>query len=344
MGVRRRINKRWAIGGLAGAALLLAVTAIVILLHAKRAQPVAYSGPVTHITTALTGEYGSLVIVADKQGYFKDQGINVTIKNYASGSPLMTDLLAGKLDCGIASDFAGVLNMFHEEDIRIVASAVQYQTFYLVARKDHGITQISDIRHKRIGVTRVTAGEFFLGQFLTLHGLLPQDITLVDMPPANLATNLENGKIDGAVLFEPNAYPVAQQLGGNAAEWSVQDLQPGNGLLYCSGKLVRDQPVALARYVQALVDAETYMQSQSNQARDYVGQYLHYDHGYITYMWPKLTLRATLNQGLIINMNDEAKWAIENHITDAVEAPNYLDFIYFPALDTVKPEAVTIIH
>lgn len=345
MGAQRYGSKqqpsRWLIGAVF---LIVVVVAGIGLLHTRSNAPTRYSGPVTHLTTGLTEEYGSLVIVAAKQGYFKDQGIDVTIKNYASGSPLMADLLANKIDCGIASDFAGVLNMFHNEDIRIITSAVQYDTFFLVARKDHGISHISDIRHKRIGVTRVTAGEFLLGQFLTFNNLTPQDITLVDLPPSDLAAGLESGSLDGAVLFEPNAYPVTQQLGSNAIQWSVQDLQPGYGLLYCKGRLVRDNPAVVVRYVQALAEAEQYIGTHSDQARDYVTQYLGYNKSYMEYMWPKLTLQMSLDQALVINMNDEAKWAIENNATDATEAPNYLNFIYFPPLETAKPAGVTVIH
>lgn len=341
---KKREKLRFIIWLVAGVTAALVSIIVAVATQATDSPRPRQASPIAHLTTALTEEYGSLVIVADKQGYFRDQGVDVTIKNYASGSPLMADLLAGKLDCGIASDFAGVLSTFHGQDIRILASAVQYETFFLVARKDHSIANIGDIRHKRIGVTRVTAGEFFLGQFLTFNGLTPQDLTIVDMPPADLAASLENGSIDGAVLFEPNAYPVVQKLGSEAIQWSVQPLQPGYGLLYCRGRLVRDEPEALVRYMRAIVGAEQYIRNHSDQARDYTAHYLGYDQQYITYMWPKLTLEARLDQTLIINMNDEAKWAIENHATDATEAPNYLNFIYFPPLEAANPEGVAIIH
>jgi hypothetical protein len=47
---------------------------------------------------------------------------------------------------------------------------------------------------------------------------------------------------------------------------------------------------------------------------------------------------------LLITLEDEARWAIKNNLTSATEVPNYLDYIYFDALDEVKPEAVGIIH
>ena len=41
---------------------------------------------------------------------------------------------------------------------------------------------------------------------------------------------------------------------------------------------------------------------------------------------------------------DEARWRIENKLTDQTMVPNYLDFIYIDALQAVKPEGVTLIR
>ncbi len=43
-------------------------------------------------------------------------------------------------------------------------------------------------------------------------------------------------------------------------------------------------------------------------------------------------------------MEDEARWAMKEGLTDKKEVPNYLDFIFMDALELVKPEAVTIIR
>ena len=43
-------------------------------------------------------------------------------------------------------------------------------------------------------------------------------------------------------------------------------------------------------------------------------------------------------------MEDEARWAIENHLTDATKTPNYFRLIYFDALQAVNPEAITVVR
>jgi hypothetical protein len=47
---------------------------------------------------------------------------------------------------------------------------------------------------------------------------------------------------------------------------------------------------------------------------------------------------------MLILFEDQARWRIEQGLTDTTEVPNYLGFIYLDALEKVKSEAVTIIH
>lgn len=329
---------------LAGLLVVLAIAASVAVRLAQKSTEPVYSGPVESITTGLTGEYGSLVLLAQEQGFFAEYSLDVTIKDYASGAPLMADLLAGKLDSGIASDFAGVRNSFMGEDLRIVASMVKSKVFFLVARKDHAITELKDVKGKQIGITKGTAGEFYLGQFLTLNGLRLTDVTIVDKPPADLAAAVAAGTLDAAVLFEPYAYQTSNRLAGNVARWSVQSLQPVHGLLYVNGKFVREHPAALQRYMQAIAKTETYLETHNGEAKAFIARRLQYDQAYIDYIWPELTLEASLDQDLLLTMEDQARWAIENKLTAAAKVPDYLQVMYFAPMLTAKPDSVTIIR
>lgn len=61
-------------------------------------------------------------------------------------------------------------------------------------------------------------------------------------------------------------------------------------------------------------------------------------------MWPKFELRVTLPQALLVVLEDQARWRIENHLTETTTAPNYLHAVHLDGLETVKAGAVTIIR
>ncbi len=53
---------------------------------------------------------------------------------------------------------------------------------------------------------------------------------------------------------------------------------------------------------------------------------------------------VTLDQSLLLSLEDETRWAIKNELTDRTNIPNYLDHFYLDALEAVMPAAVTVIH
>ncbi len=75
---------------------------------------------------------------------------------------------------------------------------------------------------------------------------------------------------------------------------------------------------------------------------DIIVQKLKMDRKVVTASWDDFRFRLFLDQSLLTSMEDEARWAIRNRLTDADTIPNYLDFIHTAALKAVKPGAVGI--
>lgn len=307
-------------------------------------NPPRYTGPTESMSTGLIGEYAALILIAQDQGYFSENGLNVSLTEYASGPEALDALWAGKVDTAMASDFAGVRNSFNSEDLKILATMSKSEAFFMIANKDKGITSTANLKGKKVGITQKTVGEFYLGQFLTFNNLAQNDIKIADMPQADLVDAVATGKIDAAVLFEPNAHTAESRLGEKAVRWSVQSEQNLYSSLYSTGKFTREHPEAIARYMRAVVQAEQFVQAHDSEARAIVARRLKYDDAYIAFIWPKFKFEVSLEQELLLNMDDEARWAIDHKLTTVQKAPNYLRLVYFDGLEAVKPEGITIIH
>ena len=75
-----------------------------------------------------------------------------------------------------------------------------------------------------------------------------------------------------------------------------------------------------------------------------IAERLQLDEIYLDSTWVKCTFSVTLEQQLLLVMEEQARWMIENRLTGRTTVPNYLNFIYPDALETVKPKSVTIIR
>ncbi len=314
------------------------------VLFSKKAALPKYNGPVEKVSTGIVGEYSSLSIIAQDQGYFKANGLDVNLVNYESGPPAVADVMAGKIDTATAAEFVGVRNMFNNENLRILATQGRTNSFFLVVRTDQGIRETADLKGKRIGVTGKTAGEFYLGQYLILNQLSAKDITIVKQTPTELVDSLAQGKLDAIITFDPHISEARKQLKNSISVWQLQGEQKLSTLFYGTTDLTKQRPEVIERYLRSLVQAEEYVRLHNNDARDIVGKYLHYDEPYMITVWSHINFDVSLDQDLLITMEDQARWAIENKLTTATQVPDFLDFMYFDGLEAVKPDGITVIR
>lgn len=335
----------------AAAAALVAAGAFVLFLFrpgqdARRsvAQPTPPTAPVK-ITIANVGEYSIFNIVASAQGYFRDNGLEATVDEYDSGATSMQALLDGKADFAVAADFVGVTNLFTHPDLRILSKVSDQDVWQVIARTDHGIREPSDLKGKKIGVTRKTSSEFYLGRFLAFNGLGLKDVQIIDLAPPQYVKGIEDGSLDAIVAFEPNGYNVKRELDSDAISWSAQLGQKTTALAYTTAQELAAHPDVVERYMRALSEAQAYVQAHPDQAKTDLARALGYDQAYVTYVWPKIGFSLGLDQDLILAMENEARWLIASGLSGGhAQAPDYLDVIAFDPLAKILPSAVTIVH
>jgi len=326
--------------------LFIGITIIVVLgssIGGCQKQPEEYTGPVEKITlAAYAGETGALVYVAEDQGFFERNGLNVTIKDYESGKAAADALINGEADIATSAGFVFVSNSFDHTDLRIFGTVATAEVKELVARKDKGITTIDDLAGKRIGVTRKSGAEFQLGVFLVVNGISQEDVELVYLKPSEMVETISNGDIDAAFTWDPYTYNIKKELGEDVISWfGGEDFY---FVLLTKEDWIRNNPAAAERFIKSVLEAEDYIKDNSEEAQEFVKDRFDYESDYIDYSWPKQEFVVNLQQAMLVAFEDQARWSIEQELTDATEVPNYLDYIYMDALEEIKPEAVTIIR
>ena len=318
--------------------LLLAITVL-----AGCAGGVKPAGSAEKITlAAYAGETGALVYVAEDQGFFEENGLDVTIKGYASGKAAADALINGEADIATSAGFVFVSNSFDHTDLRVFGTVATAEVKELVARKDKGITTTADLMGKKIGVTKKSGGEFALGVFLIFNALSYQDVELVDLKGSQIVEAISNGDIDAAFTWDPYTYNIKKELGENVISWfGGEDFY---FVLLTKEDWIKNNPAAAERFMKSVLEAEDYIKDNSEEAKEFVKNRFDYESDYIDYSWPRQEFAVILEQAMLIAFEDQARWTIKHGLTDATEVPNYLYYIYMDALEKFKPEAVGIIR
>jgi len=325
--------------------LVIAGIIIVVSVALWVRKPPKYAGSVEKMKLGVyLGDPSPLIYIAKTNGFFKDQGLDVSVTEHETGSLAVDDLLAGKVDIATATEFVFVSQILKREDLRILGSISTANNMEIIARKDRGITRPGDLKGKKIGVSRGTINEFFLRTFLDSNNLKYKDIQSVDLKPLELVSAISKGEIDAAILFPEQAFRVKKELGQRAVIWNGQSGQDYYFLLITKGDFIKARPSAAERLLRALLAAEQFVQNQEKEAQDIMRGLLNHDAESMRSAWSKVDLRLRLDQDLLALMEDETKWFMVNKLTDRKDMPNYFDFIYLDGLKRINPPSVSIIH
>ena len=288
----------------------------------------------------------ALFFVADDQGYFKDNGLDITLRKYDSGAGALNGMLAGEADLVVGTtEYPLVNKALQKASFKTIGVIARGETIYIVARKDRGIEKPTDLKGKRIGTTVGTIAEFHLGRYLELTGLSMRDITVVDLKtPEEWVNAVIRGEVDAVCTSQPYADSAKIGLGANAVAWSAQSSQPLYAQAMASNAFIASHPDLVERFIKALAQAEDYVASHPAGAKAIIQERLDLSAAYMDTAWAQNRYTLSLDESLIVAMEDEARWLIKNNLTTEKTLPNFLDFIYENALKQVKPDAVRIIR
>jgi ABC-type nitrate/sulfonate/bicarbonate transport system substrate-binding protein len=292
----------------------------------------------------LPSEYSTLIWIADDQGFFARNGLNVSLKEYSTGASSLNALSTHIVNFSLSSEYSVITQILQGVDIRPIVTIDKAENEYLIGRKDKGISAIADLKGKKIGVLRKGAAEFYLGRYLNIHGIDLDEVTLVNEQFAQSVISMNDGTIDATLLPEPQAFIIQNNLAGNAIVWPAQSGQLLFMAISCTPDTINKNPELIERLVRSLHQAEEFALAHPNEAKAIVQKKMKYDGVYMEKIWPEHRFTLTLDQSLILAMEDETRWMMKNNLTDKTVMPNYLDYIYTGGLRTVNPASVNIIR
>jgi ABC-type nitrate/sulfonate/bicarbonate transport system substrate-binding protein len=325
-------------------AIIILVVAIVLSSFAYTNFQMPYAGNVESVSIGVIPlELNSLIYVANDQNYFAANGLNVTFKSYDSGFNAMKGMLNGEVNVAFASEFVVAEEASANESFYTFGSIAKYDIYNVVARTDKGISNVSDLAGKTVGVAFGSIAQFYLGSFLQINNIDPNEVSVVNVPNGQSVNALANGTIDAVVTYQPLINQIESRIGNNIVIWPAQADQLGYFNAVCTTSWATAHLESIVRFLKVLVQAENFILNHQNQAIATVTKALNYSSTYLPTVWSNYRFSVTLDQSQISAMQDEAQWLISNNLTNATAIPNFSDYMYVDGLKSVDPGAVNII-
>ncbi len=162
------------------------------------------------VTIAVGGKnllYYLPLTIAEQRGYFKDEGLDVEIVDFAGGARALQAVVGGSAD---------VVSGAFEHNINMQAKGQSMRAFVLQGRAPQIVLAVStkampnyktvaDLKGKKIGVTAPGSSTNIMANYvLAQHGLKPSDVSFIGVGAAQGAVAaLRAGQIDAMSNLDP---------------------------------------------------------------------------------------------------------------------------------------------
>lgn len=209
------------------------------------------------------------ILIADKKGYFKDEGLSVDYSTFDSAASMVAPLGAGQLDVAAGGTSAGLFNAVARGiDMRVVADKASDPLGYgfapLLVRSDlvesGKFKTLKDLKGMTVGISAKGSSSWpELDAITRKAGLKFSDVNEVALDYPDHVIGLKNKSIDASVTIEPFATAAiesgaAKRIMGNDEYYINQEV----AVLIYGGQFIRSHHDAALRFMRAYIKGVRY--------------------------------------------------------------------------------------
>jgi len=283
-------------------------------------------------------------IVADQQGFFTQEGINVKPNYIQTGKMAMDAVVSKDIDFGVLVETNIAFIKYQPgADVQIVCAIEEKHDDAIVARRDRGIKGPKDLKGKTLAILSATTSHVFADRFLKANGVAPGEVKTVNLTPPAMQAAVINGDVDAASVWQPFRYNVLKALGNKAVELNDPGVYTAYAVVAVRKEFAEKNPEAVKSFVRALIKAESYIKGSPDQAIPALAKEIDIDAGVLRKIWGEYSVRINLDAKLLATIREEGSWIHETQKGFGDKTvPAYSDAINSTFLAEVDASRVTL--
>jgi len=330
-----RWDRRWLIASVM-LTLIVIVAVVAYLVRPETSMP-----KVTLFTTRTP--LAAAALLAKSRGWFRDAGVDMTLEEFPSGRNVLLDLTDGKGDFATTAETPIMFSLLKSTPIKVIATlGVSFDNTTLVGRKDRGITSSDDLPGHRVGYAPGTNSQYFLETFLEYRGHAPGSVERIPLKPEEMTRALADGEVDVIATWSPLNHQALAALGDNGKELHIGRIYRWSWNLVARNEELAKGPLA-APIITALMRATAEIIRDPQSCARELSPRIGMPAEDLIQVWKQTSFDVTLDQSLLLDLEQQARWAMASGLTDRKEIPNFLSGISSQALRSIDPEIVTLI-
>lgn len=234
--------------------------AAVVALGLPPAETIAQSPAAVRIAVLGATDSSSEPIYADAAGIFKRNGIDAQIQEFTGGGAIVAAVAGGAVDVGETNTVSAAAAIGRGLPIIVLAPAALYDQnepdMLLVKARGSKLRTAADLTGKTVAVTTLR-GELQTGAqaWIEKSGGDVKAVKFVEMPSSAMAAALKQGRIDAAMLPEPQLTAAKADVEKLADPFAAIAPQFDISVFVATKAWASAHPGAAQRFVQSMVEA-----------------------------------------------------------------------------------------
>jgi aliphatic sulfonates family ABC transporter substrate-binding protein len=216
-----------------------------------------------------TAEVNVLLTYAIKAGLFDKQKLKVTLMPFPAGPAMLPALASNEIDMAWMGEFPSVTGYSNGLPIEILMmERLDFTNIRLVVNPATGAKSVKDLKGKKIGASVGSSSHYHLLNALAQAGLSQGDVTVVNLPPANMPAAYVAGQIDAAFTWEPNI-GIIEKNGGTVLATTKSLGMITGGVWVAQNALSQEKPETLQAFLRAWREAQRDYLANPKNVRQY---------------------------------------------------------------------------
>lgn len=290
------------------------------------------------------GPVSLLIYVADANGYFRDEGVDVKLADCSSGRNCASMLQNGAAHLATASELVVATDTLVHPDLAIVGTvSTSSHQIKLIGRRSAGVSVPEQLRAKRIGVPLGTSAHYFFSTWQLFHNIDSSQLTLVGLPPSELENAIRQQSVDAIVIWEPIATNALLALGSDGTTLPNPRVYTQHFVLVSRRAQLGQKGEPVKALLKGLLAAQRFIAKDQIASARILADRLSISQAVALAQMKEHDYRVRLDQTMVSTMASQLRWAAQEQIAKPeIKAVNPLRLIEAEPLRSLAPGAVTV--
>ncbi len=218
------------------------------------------------LNVAYMPNYASLwsVLTAQDKGFFAEEGLDVTLWEFADGPSEIAAMEGGSIDIAYIGHGAHKLCINGQAQIFLPSSV--HSTDRIIVLPTTGVTsadELANLAGKKIAYNGGSSSETALNGALKVAGLTMDDIKPFEMDPTNMVAAMMSGSVDACTAWNPYSVQIMNNCeGALELEFATDSVNLASWI--CLPKYAEENHDVLVRFTRALLKAMEFASQEEN--------------------------------------------------------------------------------